>query len=536
MALLQKRKSGGGWKARKAIPADVRAEYHTLYRKSHEEIFSAPATDARPRAEMKHREWLLEVESRIRTIRSKHRGEARDLTHREAQGLAGDWYRWFVAQHEESPGDPQRWRQRAERLTDAIMDATPGWDAHDPLLDQRKRGYEPAVRAEVHPMLADRAKTAQFLASKGEVLTREAVGAFLDCILSDYLSACDLLERRARGDYTPDTLLQTFPVFDRGKPKVTSGITAMRLFEAYITAAGLADGSVQSRRVVFTALDAQLDGRAVDSLSDDEAQQWIASLVTKERSARTVMNNYVAAFRAACSWAVKQRKMARNPFATAEVKVPKNRRRVRETKAFKDEEVQLVLGSALAIQDTRRPSMAARRWVPWLCAYTGARAGEITQLRGQDVIMRDDVVALHLTPDAGSIKTSVARTVPLHEHVVAQGFLDYVNSKGKGPLFYRPDKKASAGADITKPKKSRAVQARTDLSVWVRSIGVVDPEVQPTHGWRHTFKQRANRYGISDRISDAITGHAPPTEGRAYGQPTLRDMAEALRRFPRYDV
>lgn len=27
----------------------------------------------------------------------------------------------------------------------------------------------------------------------------------------------------------------------------------------------------------------------------------------------------------------------------------------------------------------------ARRWVPWLCAYTGARVNEMTQLRGQDV-------------------------------------------------------------------------------------------------------------------------------------------------------
>jgi hypothetical protein len=50
------------------------------------------------------------------------------------------------------------------------------------------------------------------------------------------------------------------------------------------------------------------------------------------------------------------------------------------------------------------------------------------------------------------------------------------------------------------------------------------------------FKQRADRYGISDRISDAITGHAAPTEGRAYGQPTLRDMAEALQKFPRYEL
>jgi hypothetical protein len=39
---------------------------------------------------------------------------------------------------------------------------------------------------------------------------------------------------------------------------------------------------------------------------------------------------------------------------------------------------------------------------------------------------------------------------------------------------------------------------------------------------------------MSEKYSDAITGHAPPTAGRKYGKPTPEDLAEALRRFPRY--
>ena len=121
----------------------------------------------------------------------------------------------------------------------------------------------------------------------------------------------------------------------------------------------------------------------------------------------------------------------------------------------------------------------------------------------------------------------------MHEHLIAQGFLDFVNSKGKGPLFYYAEQEAPT-RDITNPKLSPAVRARSRLGEWVRSIGVADKEASPTHGWRHTFKQIADRHGISDRVSDAITGHAPPTEGRAYGGPTLEDMANALKLFPRY--
>jgi integrase len=214
--------------------------------------------------------------------------------------------------------------------------------------------------------------------------------------------------------------------------------------------------------------------------------------------------------------------------------VPKKTRR-RETQAFSTKEIRLILSNASAIKDTTRPAMAARRWVPWICAYSGARAGEITQLRGQDVIERDGVKALRITPDAGPIKTRAARTVPLHEHLIAQGFLAFINSKGKGPLFYHAEQEAPT-RDITNPKLSPAVRARSRLGEWVRSIGVGDKEASPTHGWRHTFKQIADRHGISDRVSDAITGHAPPTEGRAYGAPTLEDMANALKHFPRYKV
>jgi integrase len=77
---------------------------------------------------------------------------------------------------------------------------------------------------------------------------------------------------------------------------------------------------------------------------------------------------------------------------------------------------------------------------------------------------------------------------------------------------------------------------RSRLGIWVRSLGIADGEVSPTHGWRHSFKQIAARHNISDRVSDAITGHAPPTQGRAYGAPTLGDMADALKLFPRYKV
>jgi integrase len=151
-----------------------------------------------------------------------------------------------------------------------------------------------------------------------------------------------------------------------------------------------------------------------------------------------------------------------------------------------------------------------------------------------DVIERDGVHALRLTPDAGTIKTGATRTIPIHEHLIAQGFLDFVATRGEGPLFYNPERAGEAGADPTNPRRPRAVKTRERLARWVRRAGVTDIDVRPNHGWRHTFKQVARRHDISDAVSDEITGHAPLTVGRGYGRPTLADMAAELRKFPRY--
>jgi integrase len=157
----------------------------------------------------------------------------------------------------------------------------------------------------------------------------------------------------------------------------------------------------------------------------------------------------------------------------------------------------------------------------------------MTQLRGADIIEREGVHAIRITPAAGTVKGGAARVVPLHGHLIAQGFLTFVAERGKGPLFYNLIRSATSD-DLTKQKKPRAAQARQRLATWVRELGVSDPNISPLHAWRHTFKQVADRAGISERTSDYITGHAHKSVGAGYGAPTTEDLAAALKKFPRY--
>lgn len=79
------------------------------------------------------------------------------------------------------------------------------------------------------------------------------------------------------------------------------------------------------------------------------------------------------------------------------------------------------------------------------------------------------------------------------------------------------------------------MKTRERLGEWVRSLGVTDPELSPSHAWRHTFLSKARQAGIEPALRFGITGHATKSEGEAYGQPEPEELAEALKKFPRYD-
>jgi integrase len=111
------------------------------------------------------------------------------------------------------------------------------------------------------------------------------------------------------------------------------------------------------------------------------------SLINEDRTAQTIATVWKTALKTVFSWAVGEKLVGENPFKELRISVPRKAVE-RETKAFTDEEAQTILRAALAYQAPKTVDERARRWVPWICAYTGARAGEITQLRPSDIQKR----------------------------------------------------------------------------------------------------------------------------------------------------
>src|SRR4029077_14683835 len=89
------------------------------------------------------------------------------------------------------------------------------------------------------------------------------------------------------------------------------------------------------------------------------------------------------------AWAKSERLVPHNPFTAVKVPVPRKIKN-RENDAFTSEEWRTILRASTAITSTTSPLNAAKRWLPWLRAYSVARVGEITQLRGIDIERRGD--------------------------------------------------------------------------------------------------------------------------------------------------
>lgn len=436
MVTLRRRKSGG-YAARKIIPKDVRKDYSALYGNSWEEKLSIPAGTSAHEAKAQHGEWLAEIETRIGALRAAKNGERQPLTRRNAHALAGEWYRWFLRRHEGDLRKASHWKRQSDTLVwDVIYPHAPDEHLRDTRADPEwEWKAHPDVREAVRPLVAQEAKVASFLLEKGMALKAEAMNLFLDAVEDNLLAAFVRLEALARGNYGPDPLLEQFPEYISKAAQERRSITCWTLFERWQAEVQPARSTVARWTAVFKAADARFSDAS--TITPEVAKGWMIGLIDENRTAQTIATVWKTALKTVFTWAVGEKLIGSDPFKELKISVPRKNVE-RETKAFTTEEAEVILGAALAYKKPKTVDERARRWVPWICAYTGARAGEITQLRGSDIQRRGGDFFAKLSPSAGKIKTRTARTVPLHEHLVEQGFMAFVEEMGSGPLFYLP--------------------------------------------------------------------------------------------------
>lgn len=480
-----------------------------------------------------------------RTWRNLRENRPLPLNHRQAVALAGELYASWVSERRQDIGvsyEEGRWIPLpASDLMDNEPDA---WEAAiRRALSDGEGGQAPESELPRVPAV-DLEKACgplvdRLLRRKGfHALDPESREMVLDAFMRALRDAMASRQKHARGDYSPDPIAGRFPAFEV-EPPATKAVPAPSA-AASVSLKGLVDGwwkeaeasgrawaTYESYKGTFNRLAAYLKHDNAAAVTADDIVAFKNARLAEGVSAKTVGDGDIPCLRVVFEWAVANRKLPANPAKGIRVVRP----RVIQVrpKEFTLEEANAILAHCANYQPGREKpkTAAAKRWVPWLCAYTGARVGEIVQLRREDIKEHaGGACTITITPEAGTVKDKKAREVVLHAHLVEAGFLDFAK-ESSGYLFITP----APDGDIVGVWRS----IKNRVTEFVREV-LTDPNVSPNHGWRHLFKTIGREAGIADSVLDAICGHAAKTVGGAYGGVTLKAQADAIAKFPRFEL
>lgn len=246
-------------------------------------------------------------------------------------------------------------------------------------------------------------------------------------------------DRKLGGDYSPDPKATRFPAWEEPKATVEGSNSLRGLVEDWwkeARKAGRAANTVEAYRSSMRGFVAFLEHDDPHEVTQADVVRFKDQRLDDGISPKTVSDSDLAALRSVFGWAVDNGRMRINPAEG--VKVLKGKPTKLREKSFTDEEAAAILAHALAAvrgkQETEKRYLA-RRWVPWLMAYNGARVGEIAQLRKQDVHRVGKMVVLRITPEAGTVKDKEARKVVAHQHLIELGFMEMVEGCKTDRLF-----------------------------------------------------------------------------------------------------
>ena len=499
-------KTGIYW-LRRGVPDDLRA----LVGKREEK--RSLATRDPDEARRLHARVMAEVEQRWANLRV---GPG-TLTQPEAQALANNVHAGWMDRFADDPGSQTAWRPELyERLWNPLFGIDPeipSIQRQDPFaldVDGMRAGeMEAWCEAYADKLLAD----------AGLIVDAAGRSRLARAVATASQHACLALQRHARGEFdafVPWPGAAPSPYTEAPTAPSGPALTFDEAIALWIAEKQPAPKTAYEWRRVVKQLTIRLGHADADRVTVDDLIAWKAELLAAGQRPKTVRDAKIAPVRAILQCAVNNRKLAANPAERVLVDVKAAGGQSR--RSFTDKEAAIILKAALS------QTNPVLRWVPWLCAYSGARVSEVCQLRREDVHEHDGVWCMRFAAEAGSLKNANSeRAVPLHPALIEGGFLAFVRGVKSGPLFANlpPDKFGKRGGNGTKV-----------LGRWVRELGLTDGRLGPNHSWRHRFKTLGRRYGLAMDLTNAMTGHGRRTVADVYGEYPMSALLRELGKIP----
>ncbi|MER9591949.1 site-specific integrase [Mesorhizobium australicum] len=469
--------------------------------------------DTKDPAEAKRR--YREADAALHEYWQRFREGPQPLTTKQVQGLAGILYARLVDMMDGEPGEEGIWKE--------VLRLNKGKE-EDGDLD---RWFGPTV----DELFAEQGVNTNLFSR-----TRVVHAAFKAIQLGAETNL-----RKAGGDYSPDEVRKRFPNWEaeRGEakaaPRATGDLDLFALLDHKFATQGLKEKTKSDYARDLAKFVASSGHRNAQDVTREDVRKWRDELIAEGLSPSKVNGKALAALSAVLTHAVREFDLPTNVASDI------RDRRDGPTpgkKGYDIEEAKAILsatfsGSSKAIS---APHKRALFWVPWICAYTGLRVTEITQLRGADVRADVDNPCLLITPEAGSTKSGRAWMTAVHPHLVDLGLLDMFKEVGEGPAFYVP---YPAGTDLTElTGKRRSEEAGVRVGNWItEELGIPAPGGKPNHAWRHLFTSLSrNGESMDKQARDYMLGSGPEDAREGYGDWPPSALAREIKKLPRFEV
>ena len=247
--------------------------------------------------------------------------------------------------------------------------------------------------------------------------------------------------------------------------------------------------------VPLSKLDRATGAAFVKFLLDSKARRF---------GSKTAHNHYTAV-NALVNVAVKDGILDRNQFSVSFDKT----KGAKQREEWTDDELAVLFGSVLfsdqmeQVRHWDKVTPEDGRAALLLLLHTGARIGEIAQLRRQDFQTRNGVKVVRITAEAGTVKTAESeRTVALATHLL------------EDPWFSKWHEQITGGTGGAFPSLSgRTTRPGDTLGRWFlelrRSLGLpTTGRLEGAHKFRHWIRGALADKGVGTETADSITGHA----------------------------
>ncbi|EGQ8502080.1 tyrosine-type recombinase/integrase [Vibrio parahaemolyticus] len=264
-------------------------------------------------------------------------------------------------------------------------------------------------------------------------------------------------------------------------------------------------------------------------LSAKAANTYRDHLIEKGLSSKTV-KEYIAANKQFFDYCERIELIEKNVFKA--IKAPKSR--VAKASQQRDRWQLKELKKLFSSSEYRKKD-AQFNWTTKIQLYHGCRPSEVCQLTTSDIQIIEGVPCITISDSEADqrLKTSNAlRIVPLHNQLINEGFLEYVQGrreqKQKQLFDYKPHG----------DNKDWSFRYRTNLGKLQTAIGM-KPNARPTaYSFRHTFVDELKIADTPEHIVAEIVGHAHPniTYGRYGKEAKIQQLHEAVNAFPVIEV